>query len=102
MQRTKKNPTTPGYGWLRTFSLAVSFWLFLLPQLVLLGQDSIASSTCGAEPVLLEEEVKHGTDAEPAPVHVLRTTGATVGARPVNEALHRSHLGEVPHLPPWQ
>jgi hypothetical protein len=34
-------------------------------------------------------------------VQVLRVHVPMAGTRPSNEELHRSHHGEVPHLPPW-
>ena len=99
MQRVKHLGRTSDHRSLRTFSLLFSIWLLLLPQLVLLSQDRAATNGC--EPVLQEEEVKHDPDAGSAQVHVLRVHVPMAGTRPSNEELHRSHHGEVPHLPPW-
>jgi hypothetical protein len=87
-------------GSLRTFSLLLSVWLLLLPQLALMGQDRMATN--GPQSVLVEEEdVKHGTNASSGQVHLLRSHTVRVVTPPANEVLHRSHQGDVPHLPPW-
>lgn len=84
---------------LGVFSLLFGCWLFMFPQLALVAQD--LSSSDGPVPVMVEEEVKHNGTAQPC-VQLGPVGHPKVISAPLfNDELHRSHDGEVPHLPPW-